>query len=62
MMIEFDPAEDVSNRAKHRVSLGVAEEHDWEVALVQVDGRFEYAELRMIALARTPRFFTTWLS
>ncbi len=51
MRIEFDPAKDVSNRAKHGVSLSVAGELDWEAALVLVDDRFEYAELRMIALA-----------
>ena len=51
MEIEFDPAKDESNQAKHGVSLHLAVELDWEVALVWVDERFEYKEMRMIALA-----------
>ena len=51
MRIEFDPAKDVANRAKHGVSLALAGELDWEAALVRIDDRFNYDELRMIALA-----------
>ena len=51
MRIEFDPAKDEANQAKHGVSLALAAELDWEAALVWFDARFEYAELRMIALA-----------
>ena len=51
MRIEFDPPKDIGNQAKHGVSLALAGELDWEAALVWVDDRFEYAELRMIALA-----------
>ncbi len=51
MRIEFDPAKDAGNQTKHGVSLALAGELDWEAALVWVDDRFEYAELRMIALA-----------
>ena len=51
MRVEFDPAKDESSRAKHGVSLAVASELDWEAALVWVDDRFEYEEVRMIALA-----------
>jgi hypothetical protein len=51
MRIEFDPAKDATNRAKHGVSLALAGELDWEAALVWVDDRFEYGELRVIALA-----------
>lgn len=51
MRIEFDPAKDAANRAKHGVSLALAAELDWDAALVWVDDRFEYGELRMIALA-----------
>ena len=51
MRIEFDPAKDSANQTKHGVSLALAGELDWEAALVWVDDRFEYAELRMIALA-----------
>jgi len=51
MRIEFDPAKDAVNRASHGVSLALAEALDWDAALVWVDDRFEYDELRMIALA-----------
>ena len=51
MRIEFDPAKDVANRAKHGVSLALAVELEWGAALVWVDGRFEYEAWRMIALA-----------
>jgi uncharacterized DUF497 family protein len=49
--IEFDPTKDEANRVKHGVSLMLAVELDWEAALVWVDGRFDYHETRMIALA-----------
>ena len=51
MHIEFDPAKDLANQSKHGVSLSVAGQLDWEAALVWIDGRFEYGETRMIALA-----------
>jgi uncharacterized protein len=51
VQIEFDPAKDKANQAKHGVSLSLAAELDWEAALVWFDARFEYDELRMIALA-----------
>ena len=51
MRFEFDPGKDAFNQAKHGVSLVLAAELDWDSALVWVDGRFEYDELRMIALA-----------
>lgn len=51
MRIEFDPVKDATNQTKHGVSLALAGELDWEAALVWVDDRFEYGELRMIALA-----------
>ena len=51
MRIEFDPAKDAINRAKHGVSRSLANDLDWEAALVWLDERFDYSELRMIALA-----------
>jgi uncharacterized DUF497 family protein len=51
MKIEFDQAKDIANQTKHGVSLALADELNWEAALVWIDGRFEYGELRMIALA-----------
>ena len=51
MQIEFDPDKDSANQVKHGVSLALVAALDWEAALVWVDDRFDYAELRMIALA-----------
>jgi uncharacterized protein len=51
MYIEFDPVKDVANQKKHGVSLSVAGELDWEAALLWMDDRVEYGEMRMIALA-----------
>jgi uncharacterized DUF497 family protein len=51
MQIEFDPNKDAGNQTKHGVSLALAAQLDWEAALVWIDERFEYNELRMIALA-----------
>ena len=51
MRIEFDKTKDEANLAKHGVSLAMARELDWDAALVWLDDRFEYDELRMIALA-----------
>ena len=51
MRIEFDPSKDAANTTKHGVSLASADELDWDAALIWIDDRFEYGELRMIALA-----------
>ena len=51
MRVEFDPAKDRANRVTHGVALAFAEKLDWDAALVWVDDRFQYEELRMIALA-----------
>ena len=51
MRIEFDPAKDSANQTKHGVSLALAEELDWDAALVRIDDRFENDEWRMVALA-----------
>ena len=51
MRFEFVAAKDRANQEKHGVSLVLAVELDWDAALVWVDGRFEYGETRMIALA-----------
>jgi uncharacterized protein len=50
MQLEFDPKKDAGNLVKHGVSLGLAYELDWNAALVWVDDRFEYDEIRMVAL------------
>ena len=51
MKIEFDQTKDVANQTKHGVSLALANELNWEAALVWIDDRFVYGELRIIALA-----------
>ena len=51
MKIEFDPQKDALNLINHGVSLALAEQLDWNAALVWVDERYQYTELRMIALA-----------
>ena len=38
MEIEFDPAKDAANLAKHGVSLALAERLDWNAALVWLHG------------------------
>ena len=50
MRFEFDPAKDKINQLQHGLSLALAAELVWEEALVWVDERFEYEELRMIGL------------
>ncbi len=51
MRIEFDPAKDASNQEKHGLSLALASLLDWDAALVWIDSRYDYGELRMMALA-----------
>lgn len=51
MRIDFDPKKDAANRTNHDVSLAIAASLEWDAALVWIDDRFEYDELRMIALA-----------
>jgi uncharacterized DUF497 family protein len=48
-MLVFDPAKDAVNIAKHGVSLARASEIDFDDALVEVDDRFEYGEVRWAA-------------
>ena len=51
MRLEFDPAKDASNLEKHGLSLALAGGLDWDASLVWIDARYEYGEVRMIALA-----------
>ena len=50
MLIGFDPAKDKLNRAQHGLSLALARKLVWDEALVWVDRRYEYDEIRMIGL------------
>lgn len=49
MDIDFDPAKDESNIAKHGVSLALAASMDMETAVVLEDDRREYGERRFRA-------------
>ena len=50
MKIEFDPDKDVSNQAKHGLSLELAANLEWETALSWPDQRRDYGEARRCAL------------
>ncbi|WP_298747759.1 BrnT family toxin [uncultured Brevundimonas sp.] len=45
-MIVFDPEKDRANIAKHGVSLRLAEEMDLDTAVIVIDTRHDYKELR----------------
>jgi uncharacterized DUF497 family protein len=47
--IAFDPGKDASNRAKHGLSLGDADQGDWSAAFSALDDRRDYGELRWYA-------------
>jgi hypothetical protein len=48
---DFDPNKDRLNLEKHGLSLSVAEELDWDAALLWIDDRQDYGETRVLALA-----------
>jgi uncharacterized protein len=48
--IEFDPAKDDINQAKHGISLKAAADFDWDTALEREDDRFDYGEVRFVAI------------
>jgi uncharacterized protein len=50
MRIEFVPAKDEINRTKHGVSLTQAKGFDWDTALEREDDRFDYGEVRFVAI------------
>lgn len=50
MEFDFDLSKDDLNKANHGISLSLAESMVWDEALAWVDDRFEYDELRMVAL------------
>ena len=50
MNVEFDPAKDDANRIKHGVSLAAATGFDWDTALEREDDRFDYGEIRFVAI------------
>jgi len=48
--IDFDPVKDKLNLASHGLSLSFAKKLAWDEALVWLDERFDYGEMRMIGL------------
>jgi uncharacterized protein len=48
--VEFDPAKDEINRAKHGISLRAATGFEWDTALEREDDRFDYGEVRIVAI------------
>ena len=51
MRFDFDPNKDRLNFEKHGLSLSLAEELDWDAALLWIDDRQDYGETRVLALA-----------
>jgi uncharacterized protein len=51
VQFDFDPGKDASNLSKHGLSLAAAAELSWDAALVWIDDRADYGEVRMVALA-----------
>ena len=52
MRIEFDPAKDVANQAKHGLSLVEAERMELGTAVIDPDFRYAYGEDRFQALGQ----------
>lgn len=50
MRCTFDPTKDQTNQAKHGVSLAMAENFEWDSAVVWPDDRRDYGEPRQCAL------------
>lgn len=50
MKIAFDPAKDEANRDKHGISLQAAIDFDWDTAFEREDDRFDYGEVRFVAI------------
>jgi uncharacterized DUF497 family protein len=51
VQFDFDPGKDATNLSKHGLSLAAAAELSWDAALVWIDDRADYGEVRMVALA-----------
>jgi uncharacterized DUF497 family protein len=51
VQFDFDPGKDATNLSKHGLSLAAAAELSWDAALVWIDNRADYGEVRMVALA-----------
>lgn len=51
MQFDFDPGKGATNLSKQGLSLVAAAELSWDAALVWIDDRADYGEVRMVALA-----------
>ncbi len=51
MRLTFDPSKDANNLAKHRLSLGMANELEWGTLECKPDTRRDYGEQRQIGYA-----------
>ncbi len=51
MRFDFDSGKDATNLSKLGLSLAPAAELSWDAALVWIDDRADYGEVRMVALA-----------
>lgn len=51
MKIDFDPNKDAMNQIAHGISLGLAEQLEWDTLQCVPDTRRDYGELRMIGYA-----------
>ncbi len=52
MDIEFDPDKDAASVAKHGLSLSASIEFEMAAAVVELDERFDYGEVRWRAFGR----------
>ena len=50
MEIEFNPAKNQANLAKHGVDMALAEKFEFETAIIGIDDREDYAETRYTAI------------
>lgn len=50
MNYAYDPAKQATNAAKHGVMFWIADDFEWETALIDVDSRRAYGEPRLVAI------------
>ncbi len=50
MRITFDPAKDAVNITKHGVSMALADQFEWDTAVIWIDNRKNYGEQRMCGI------------
>ncbi|GJI97925.1 hypothetical protein RugamoR57_46430 [Duganella caerulea] len=50
MVITFDPKKDKLNQRKHGISLSAASAFDWDNAVIWIDQRYHYSEVRECAI------------